>query len=91
MARKSIYIKRFVNQAMLHRTGSRKLHTAKKLTPPYQNNGKGEGALEGNGLVDMVAKEGQKDDASMKQAFLEMDGTIINSSGPTFGDYMTKR
>lgn len=27
----------------------------------------------------------------MKKALLEMDGTIINSSGPTFGDYMTKR
>lgn len=27
----------------------------------------------------------------MKQALSEMDGTIINSSGPTFGDYMTKR
>lgn len=27
----------------------------------------------------------------MKQALMEMDGTIINSSGPTFGDYMTKR
>lgn len=27
----------------------------------------------------------------MKQALLEMDGTIINGSGPTFGDYMAKR
>ncbi|KAI8077474.1 hypothetical protein BDF21DRAFT_421100 [Thamnidium elegans] len=80
-----------VCHAMLHRTGSRKLHTAKKLTPQYPSNGKGDGVLEGNGLADMVGKEGQKDDTSMKQALLEMDGTIINSSGPTFGDYMTKR
>lgn len=27
----------------------------------------------------------------MKQALMEMDGTVINSSGPTFGDYMTNR
>jgi hypothetical protein len=72
---------------MLHRTGSRKLHTAKKLTP--HTNGKQAAALEDT--LDRVGNNDQKDDASMKQALLEMDGTIINSSGPTFGDYMTKR
>jgi hypothetical protein len=36
-------------------------------------------------------KNGESDDASMKQALMDMDGTIINSTGPTYGDWMTKR
>lgn len=70
---------------MLHRTGSRKLHTAKQLTPHTKQPAALEDTLE------TVGTNVQKDDACMKQALLEMDGTIINSSGPTFGDYMTKR
>lgn len=70
---------------MLHRTGSRKLHTAKQLTPHVQP------PVLQDTLQTVGSTLEQKDDASMKQALLEMDGTIINSSGPTFGDYMTKR
>jgi hypothetical protein len=71
---------------MLHRTGSRKLHTAKKLTvhhPIDQPVSSHDTANTKNGE--------KKEDVHMKQALMEMDGTIINSSGPTFGDYLTNR
>ncbi|KAI9259891.1 hypothetical protein BY458DRAFT_516961 [Sporodiniella umbellata] len=76
-----------VCHAMLHRTGQRKLHTAKKLTvhqPMDQS-------LPEN-TTDATKKDGgKKEDIHMKQAMMEMDGTIINNGGPTFGDYMTNR
>ncbi|CAO3703086.1 unnamed protein product [Rhizopus stolonifer] len=59
---------------MLHRTGQRKLHTAKKLTVHQP--------------VNQSISE-QTVNINEKQAMLEMDGTIINNGGPTFGDYMT--
>ncbi|KAI8641276.1 hypothetical protein BD408DRAFT_346481 [Parasitella parasitica] len=81
-----------VCHGMLHRTGTRKLHTAKKLNPTYAN-GKQDKVENADPTASKGAeKNGKgKEDAIMKQALMEMDGTIINSSGPTFGDYMTKR
>ncbi|OBZ83438.1 hypothetical protein A0J61_08515 [Choanephora cucurbitarum] len=75
-----------VCHGMLHRTGNRKLHTAKKLNshPTHHN-------TDVTTQVNVEKPEKQKDDTVMKQALMELDGTIINSSGPTFGDYMTKR
>ncbi|CAO3607421.1 unnamed protein product [Mucor fragilis] len=82
-----------VCHGMLHRTGTRKLHTAKQLNPTHARDiediaRNANAAAASNG----AEKNGNgKEDAIMKQALMEMDGTIINSSGPTFGDYMTKR
>ncbi|KAG2198500.1 hypothetical protein INT46_011303 [Mucor plumbeus] len=77
---------------MLHRTGTRKLHTAKKLNPTYAS-GKEDKVDDVNATTSNGTKKDGKEneDTVMKQALMEMDGTIINSSGPTFGDYMTKR
>ncbi|CAO3609779.1 unnamed protein product [Mucor hiemalis] len=81
-----------VCHSMLHRTGSRKLHTAKQLSPQHNAHGQQNSTLDStNAENNDEANKTLKDDASMKQALLEMDGTIINGSGPTFGDYMTKR
>ncbi|KAI7903738.1 uncharacterized protein BX663DRAFT_471771 [Cokeromyces recurvatus] len=76
---------------MLHRTGNRRLHTFKKLN--LQANSKEE-TLKNGIKIDAAnneKNEREKDNVAMKQALLEMDGTIINSNGPTFGDYITKR
>ncbi|KAL7325412.1 hypothetical protein PS15p_207897 [Mucor circinelloides] len=82
-----------VCHGMLHRTGTRKLHTAKQLNPTYargnEDTATNANAAASNGTEKQNEKE--KEDTIMKQALMEMDGTIINSSGPTFGDYMTKR
>ncbi|KAK4509577.1 uncharacterized protein ATC70_007930 [Mucor velutinosus] len=82
-----------VCHGMLHRTGTRKLHTAKQLNPTHARGsensaGNANAAAASNGAE---KNENGKEDTIMKQALMEMDGTIINSSGPTFGDYMTKR
>ncbi|KAG1122383.1 hypothetical protein G6F42_011533 [Rhizopus arrhizus] len=81
-----------VETSMLHRTGTRKLHTAKQLNPTYARSNEdtttNANTAASNGTK---KKEKEKEDTIMKQALMEMDGTIINSSGPTFGDYMTKR
>ncbi|EPB91641.1 hypothetical protein HMPREF1544_01563 [Mucor circinelloides 1006PhL] len=81
-----------VCHGMLHRTGTRKLHTAKQLNPTYARSNEdtttNANTAASNGTK---KKEKEKEDTIMKQALMEMDGTIINSSGPTFGDYMTKR
>lgn len=97
---------------MLHRTGTRKLHTAKQLNPTQARKSENttdnantaaasNGAkkvnigitLVGHGLTQLnwIQNEKGREDAIMKQALMDMDGTIINSSGPTFGDYMAKR
>lgn len=101
-----------MNAGMLHRTGTRKLHTAKQLNPTYARSNEdtttnaNTAASNGTKKVNICftlsditllnwteykQKEKEKEDTIMKQALMEMDGTIINSSGPTFGDYMTKR
>ncbi|CEP10523.1 hypothetical protein [Parasitella parasitica] len=81
-----------VCHGMLHRTGTRKLHTAKKLNPTYANEKQEKEDNAASAASNGSEKKGkEKEDAIMKQALLEMDGTIINSNGPTFGDYMTKR
>ncbi|KAG1057467.1 hypothetical protein G6F43_000691 [Rhizopus delemar] len=75
-----------VCHAMLHRTGSRKLHTAKKLTVHHPI----DQSVSSHDTTNTKNGE-KKEDVHMKQALMEMDGTIINSSGPTFGDYLTNR
>ncbi|KAL9542593.1 hypothetical protein MBANPS3_008538 [Mucor bainieri] len=82
-----------VCHGMLHRTGTRKLHTAKQLNPTHAR----ENENTANNADTSAASNGAeknakgKEDTVMKQALMEMDGTIINSSGTTFGDYITKR
>ncbi|ORE08166.1 hypothetical protein BCV72DRAFT_204100 [Rhizopus microsporus var. microsporus] len=75
-----------VCHAMLHRTGSRRLHTAKKLSVHHRVD-----QSDSSHDVVNVNTNTKEEDVNMKQALLEMDGTVINSSGPTFGDYMTNR
>ncbi|RCH79446.1 hypothetical protein CU098_003023 [Rhizopus stolonifer] len=90
---------------MLHRTGTRKLHTAKQLDSRVKNsqtdiqvtsvlNTTTEKASEHfvmQAVNSTILQNGQqKEITAMKQA-IELDGTIISSSGVTFGDYMTKR
>ncbi|CAO0800356.1 unnamed protein product [Mucor circinelloides] len=81
-----------VCHGMLHRTGTRKLHTAKQLNPTYARSNEDTTTNANTAASNGTKKnEKEKEDTIMKQALMEMDGTIINSSGPTFGDYMTKR
>ncbi|CAO0800358.1 unnamed protein product [Mucor circinelloides] len=81
-----------MNAGMLHRTGTRKLHTAKQLNPTYARSNEDTTTNANTAASNGTKKnEKEKEDTIMKQALMEMDGTIINSSGPTFGDYMTKR
>ncbi|GAN04440.1 conserved hypothetical protein [Mucor ambiguus] len=82
-----------VCHGMLHRTGTRKLHTAKQLNLVHAR-GNEDAADNANAAAASNGadkNENGKEDTIMKQALMEMDGTIINSGGPTFGDYMTKR
>ncbi|KAI8980882.1 hypothetical protein BDB01DRAFT_795969 [Pilobolus umbonatus] len=81
-----------VCHSMLHRTGTRKLHTLKRLrthSDRHTDYVNGNGNINGNGT--MAEQTVKKEDSTMKKALMEMDGTIISSSGPTFGDYITRR
>ncbi|KAF1796834.1 hypothetical protein V8B55DRAFT_1369208 [Mucor lusitanicus] len=82
-----------VCHGMLHRTGTRKLHTAKQLNPTQARKSENTTDNANTAAASNGAKKNEKgrEDAIMKQALMDMDGTIINSSGPTFGDYMAKR
>ncbi|KAI9480739.1 MAG: hypothetical protein EXX96DRAFT_563997 [Benjaminiella poitrasii] len=76
---------------MLHRTGNRRLHTFRKLNPQTNGDEKTSKNCTASDSTNVKKNGNEKDDAAMKQALMEMDGTIINSTGPTFGDYITKR
>ncbi|KAG0172072.1 hypothetical protein DFQ30_011279 [Apophysomyces sp. BC1015] len=75
---------------MLHRTGNRRKHITKNLKVPRPTNGGSNGTLDATEahLKTAAGKENNGETANM---FLNLDGTVINGSGATFGEWMTKR
>ncbi|KAI9320031.1 hypothetical protein BX666DRAFT_2025055 [Dichotomocladium elegans] len=75
-----------VCHAMLHRTGTRSKHTARKVEI-HSSNKESKNAIDAMSLVDTEPyREGQR------VATLDLvDGTIIQGNGSTFGQWMEKR
>ncbi|KAI8146650.1 hypothetical protein BJV82DRAFT_665609 [Fennellomyces sp. T-0311] len=82
-----------VCHAMLHRTGNRRKHTAKNLRvqrPADANGADGKATTETTGKAGSTKGIDDTDEKSLSAA-MELDGTVINGSGATFGQWMEKR
>ncbi|KAL1934812.1 hypothetical protein VTP01DRAFT_6994 [Rhizomucor pusillus] len=80
-----------VCHAMLHRTGNRRKHISRNLAvnaPKTDATAKDHGA---NGTDTSSAQKSNGNDEKMSTAAMDLDGTIIQGSGATFGEWMEKR
>ncbi|KAI9244581.1 hypothetical protein BDA99DRAFT_448371 [Phascolomyces articulosus] len=81
-----------VCHAMLHRTGNRRKHTAKnlKVRATSDTNGANDNASSKSTTAGSIKSTSETDEKSQNAA-MELDGTVINGSGATFGQWMEKR
>ncbi|KAI8366736.1 uncharacterized protein BYT42DRAFT_587716 [Radiomyces spectabilis] len=81
-----------VCHAMLHRTGNRRKHTAKSLKVDAKTTSDAASLKNESTFEDLPSTKIENSTSnSLPSTMMELDGTVINGSGATFGEWMTKR
>ncbi|KAF7727015.1 hypothetical protein EC973_008128 [Apophysomyces ossiformis] len=75
---------------MLHRTGNRRKHITKNLKVPVPTNGEHLNVTEASAGNPNTSAE-KENNGEGTNLFMNLDGTVINGTGATFGEWMTKR